>query len=173
MAKQYEIEGPDKRTYTIEVPDHATDADAIGYVKHLVAQEEAHQEKTGFMPAVKTGLQSGLSQLERGAGVVAESTGFPETAESLKTKSEETAKKAQEASEKTTEEDVAAASKNGLIPEYLAKARKNITEPAGETIGRVLPVVAAGATGNPLVIGAAGAGEYLAGAGHINELGGE
>jgi len=172
MAKQYEIEGPDKRTYTIEVPDNATDADAIGYVKHLVAQEAAHQEKTGFMPAVKTGLQSGLSQLEQGAGIVAESTGFPEMAQSLKTKGEETAKKAQEASEKTTEEDVAAASKNGLIPEYLAKARKNITEPAGETIGRVLPVVAASATGNPLAIGAAGAGEYLAGAGHISELGG-
>ena len=172
MAKQYEIEGPNKKIYTVDAPDHATAEDAFAFVQQLIDQEAAHQEKTGFMPAVKTGLQSGLSQLERGAGVVAESTGFPETAESLKTKSEETAKKAQEASEKTTEEDVAAASKNGLIPEYLAKARKNITEPAGETIGRVLPVVAAGATGNPLVIGAAGAGEYLAGAGHINELGG-
>jgi hypothetical protein len=172
MAKQYEIEGPNKKIYTVDAPDHATAEDAFAFVQQLIDQEAAHQEKTGFIPAVKTGLQSGLSQLERGAGVVAESTGFPETAESLKAKSEETAKKAQEASEKTTEEDVAAASKNGLIPEYLAKARKNITEPAGETIGRVLPVVAAGATGNPLAIGAAGAGEYLAGAGHINELGG-
>jgi len=172
MAQRITVEAPNKVRYVLEAPDDITDDEIDAHVKQLMEQDAQHEERTGFIPAVKTGLQSGLSQLERGAGVVAESTGFPETAESLKTKSEETAKKAQEASEKTTEEDVAAASKNGLIPEYLAKARKNITEPAGETIGRVLPVVAAGATGNPLVIGAAGAGEYLAGAGHINELGG-
>ena len=172
MAQRITVEAPNKVRYVLEAPDDITDGEIDAHVQRLMEEDAKHQAKTGFGPSFTTGLESGLSNLQYGAGIVAESTGFPEMAQSLKTKGEETAKKAQEASEKTTEEDVAAASKNGLIPEYLAKARKNIAEPAGETIGRVLPVVAASATGNPLAIGAAGAGEYLAGAGHISELGG-
>jgi len=149
MAQRITVEAPNKVRYVLEAPDDITDGEIDAHVQRLMEEDAKHQAKTGFGPSFTTGLESGLSNLQYGAGIVAESTGFPEMAQSLKTKGEETAKKAQEASEKTTEEDVAAASKNGLIPEYLAKARKNIAEPACETIGRVLPGVAASASVNP------------------------
>jgi hypothetical protein len=172
MPRQMSIEAPNKKVYKIEVPDGATEEDAFGYVKHLMEQEAVHQERTGFGPAFEKGLITGKSELERGAGVVAEELGFPKVAETLKGYSEEAAKKAQEASEKTTEEDVKAAEEQGLLSGIKAKANKAVLEKAGEFAGRGVPVIAATATGNPLAIGAAGAGEYLAGAGRINELGG-
>ena len=172
MPRQMTIEAPNKKVYKIEVPDDATEDDAFGYVKHLMEQEAAHQEKTGFGPSFSKGILSGKSQLESGAGVVAEELGFPNVAKTLTGYSEEAAKKAQEVAEPTTEEDVKAAEEQGLLSGLKARGNKAILEKAGELAGRAAPVIAATATGNPLAIGAAGAGEYLAGAGHIKELGG-
>ena len=172
MAQRITVEAPNKVRYVLEAPDDITDDEINAHVHKLMEEDAKHQEKTGFGPAFKTGLQSGLSQLERGAAVATEELGFPQVAETLKGYSEEAAKKAQEASEKTTEEDVKTAEEQGLLSGIKAKANKAVLEKAGEFAGRGAPVIAATATGNPLAIGAAGAGEYLAGAGHINELGG-
>ena len=172
MVQRITVEAPNKVRYVLKAPDDITDDEINAHVHKLMEEDAKHLEKTGFGPSFTTGLESGLSNLQYGAGVAAESLGFPSTAQSLKSKGEETAKKAQEASEKTTEEDVKAAEEQGVISGLKAKANKNILETAGEFGGRAAPVIAATATGNPLAIATAAGGEYLAGAGDISKRGG-
>ena len=171
MPRQMSIEAPNKKVYKIEVPDGATEEDAFGYVKHLMDQEAVHQERTGFGPAFEKGLITGKSELERGAGVVAEELGFPKAAETLKGYSEEAAKKAQEVAEPTTEEDVKAAEEQGFLSGVKAKTNKAVGEKVGEAVGRFAVPMAAGIVDAPIATAAALAGEVGAGIGAAKEAG--
>ena len=171
MAKQYEIEGPNKKIYTVDAPDNATAEDAFAFVQQLIDQEAAHQEKTGFGPAFEKGLITGKSELERGAGVVAEELGFPKAAETLKGYSEEAAKKAQEVAEPTTEEDVKAAEEQGFLSGIKAKTNKAVAEKVGEAGGRFAVPMVAGIVDAPIATAAALAGEVGAGIGTAKEAG--
>jgi hypothetical protein len=171
MAKQYEIEGPNKKIYTVDAPDNATAEDAFAFVQQLIDQEAAHQEKTGFGPAFKKGLITGKSELELGAGVVAEELGFPQAAETLKGYSEEAAKKVQEVAEPTTEEDVKAAEEQGFLSGVKAKTNKAVAEKVGEAGGRFAVPMVAGIVDAPIATAAALAGEVGAGIGAAKEAG--
>jgi hypothetical protein len=163
MAQRITVDAPNKVRYVIEGPDDITDDEIYAHVERAMEEDAKHAEKTGALPFFKKGLISGKSELERGAGVVAEELGFPEAARTLKGYSEEAAKRAQEVAEPTAETDP-----SGLIPNYL---KRKVIEPTAEAGGRFAPVIAAGIVDAPLATAAALAGEVGAGVGAAKEAG--
>ena len=133
----YSITGPDGTQYTIDGPEGATQDQVVRAIQRQIAAREAqqklHETKTGFIPAVKAGAREFVAGAE-------EALGFDKAAE-------EQRQKAAAVYEGTTEEDIARAKEQGILPTIGAYKSKYITEPLGGIVGRFGAPVAAGAAG--------------------------
>lgn len=131
----YTIEIPGKGSYTVDSPTDLTDYQAYRAVQKQIAADDIalqqHQTKTGFIPAVKAGAREFLAGAE-------EALGFDKAAE-------EQRQKAAATYEGMTEEDIARAKEQGILPTIGAYKTKYITEPLGGIVGRFGAPVAAGA----------------------------
>jgi hypothetical protein len=136
----YSITGPDGTQYTIDGPEGATQDQVVRAIQRQIAAREAqqklHETKTGFIPAVKAGAREFVAGAE-------EALGFDKAAE-------EQRQKAAAVYEGTTEEDIARAKEQGILPTIGAYKSKYITEPLGGIVGRFGAPVAAGAAGAAL-----------------------
>lgn len=136
----YSITGPDGTQYTIDGPEGATQDQVVRAIQRQIAAREAqqrlHETKTGFIPAVKAGAREFLAGAE-------EALGFEKAAE-------EQRQKAAATYEGMTEEDIARAKEQGILPTIGAYKTKYITEPLGGIVGRFGAPVAAGAAATAL-----------------------
>ena len=125
----YQIEIPGKGKFNVDSPQDLTDHQAYTAVQQQIQAQEAHLDKTGFIPALKSGVRSFIAGTE-------ETLGFKEAGA-------EQRKKAEEAYQPFTEEDLEAAKQRGVLDTVGAYKTKYLTEPLGGIIGRYgAPVVA-------------------------------
>lgn len=158
MAQRITVEAPNKVRYVLEAPDDITDDEINAHVQQLMAEDAKHEAKTGFLPNVKKGFKSGVSDIERGLGVGAEALGLEETAQRLKEASEQKALEAEQAAEPADKRDT-----HGFVPPHLK-------EQFGEAVGRFGPTMASSAFG-PVGTAVAGLAETAAGAGAASKAG--
>ena len=126
---------------TLHVPESESDLDALTKVKEANPDMDfttMHESKTGFFPALKSGVTSAGAQALRGLGEMAQGTGQTTGLESLQhlgeagiQKSKELEEKAKGMAETPTEQDP-----------FLTR---NITHPLGSVLGSVAPYVAGAA----------------------------
>ena len=125
----YQIEIPGKGKFNVDSPQDLTDHQAYTAVQQQIQAQEAHLDKTGFIPALKSGVRSFIAGTE-------ETLGFKEAGA-------EQRKKAEETYQPFTEEDLEAAKQRGVLDTVGAYKTKYLTEPLGGIIGRYgAPVVA-------------------------------
>jgi hypothetical protein len=126
---------PDGRIARYEVPEGLSPEEAENLIQQeigLQKQElEAHQKKTGFVPALKAGARGFLGGAE-------EALGFDKAAA-------EQFQKAAQTFEGTTPEDIARAKEQGVLSTIGAYKSKYITEPLGGIVGRFGAPMAAAA----------------------------
>ena len=115
---------------TIQFPDSMTPEEVTYAIENeVIPQYQEHLSKTGFIPALKSGVRSFIAGTE-------ETLGFKEAGA-------EQRKKAEEAYQPFTEEDLEAAKQRGILDTVGAYKTKYLTEPLGGIIGRYgAPVVA-------------------------------
>jgi hypothetical protein len=152
---------PDGRIAKYEVPEGLSPEE----VENLIQQEiglqkqelEAHQKKTGFMPALKAGARGFLGGAE-------EALGFDKAAA-------EQFQKAAQSYEGTTEEDIARAKEQGVLSTIGAYKSKYLTEPLGGIVGRFgAPMAAAAVLPESLIGTGAAAALARAGAMYATDL---
>jgi hypothetical protein len=114
----------------INFPDNMTPSQIADVIENeIIPQHQEHLAKTGFIPALKSGVRSFIAGTE-------ETLGFKEAGA-------EQRKKAEEAYQPFTEEDLAAAKERGVLDAIGAYKTKYLTEPLGGIVGRYgAPVVA-------------------------------
>ena len=115
---------------TIQFPDSMTPEEVTYAIENkVIPQYQEHLSKTGFIPALKSGVRSFIAGTE-------ETLGFKEAGA-------EQRKKAEEAYQPFTEGDLEAAKQRGVLDTVGAYKTKYLTEPLGGIIGRYgAPVVA-------------------------------
>ena len=115
---------------TIQFPDSMTPEEVTYAIENkVIPQYQEHLSKTGFIPALKSGVRSFIAGTE-------ETLGFKEAGA-------EQRKKAEETYQPFTEEDLEAAKQRGVLDTVGAYKTKYLTEPLGGIIGRYgAPVVA-------------------------------
>ena len=115
---------------TIQFPDSMTPEEVTYVIENeVIPQYQEHLSKTGFIPALKSGVRSFIAGTE-------ETLGFKEAGA-------EQRKKAEEAYQPFTEGDLEAAKQRGVLDTVGAYKTKYLTEPLGGIIGRYgAPVVA-------------------------------
>lgn len=152
---------PDGRIARYEVPEGLSPEEAENLIQQeigLQKQElEAHQKKTGFMPALKAGARGFLGGAE-------EALGFDKAAA-------EQFQKAAQSYEGTTEEDIARAKEQGVLSTIGAYKSKYLTEPLGGIVGRFgAPMAAAAVLPESLIGTGAAAALARAGAMYATDL---
>ena len=106
----------------------------------VIPQYQAHLDKTGFMPALKSGFHKFVGGTE-------EALGFKQAAEEQRQKIAEF--------EGMTEADVKAAKERGLFSGIGATLTKELTEPIGGIVGRYgIPTAASLIARTPIGFGA-------------------
>ena len=126
----YQIEIPGKGKFNVDSPQDLTDHQAYTAVQQQIQAQEAHLDKTGFVPALKAGARQFLAGTE-------ETLGFKEAGA-------EQRKKAEETYQPFTEEDLEAAKQRGILDTVGAYKTKYLTEPLGGIVGRYGAPIAAG-----------------------------
>ena len=114
----------------INFPDTMTPEDIASAIEtDIIPKYQEHLSKTGFIPALKSGVRSFIAGTE-------ETLGFKEAGA-------EQRRKAEEAYQPITEADVEAAKQRGVLDAIGAYKTKYLTEPLGGIVGRYgAPVVA-------------------------------
>ena len=127
----------------INFPDNMTPSQIADVIENeIIPQHQEHLAKTGFIPALKSGVRSFIAGTE-------ETLGFKEAGA-------EQRRKAEEAYQPFTEQDLAAAKERGVIDTIGAYKTKYITEPLGGIVGRYGAPVVAGMLAPEAGIGAVG-----------------
>ncbi len=115
----------------INFPDNMTPSQIADVIEtQIIPQHQEHLAKTGFIPALKSGVRSFIAGTE-------ETLGFKEAGA-------EQRRKAEEAYQPFTEQDLAAAKERGVIDTIGAYKTKYLTEPLGGIAGRFGVPIAAG-----------------------------
>jgi hypothetical protein len=127
----------------INFPDNMTPSQIADVIEtEIIPQHQEHLAKTGFIPALKSGVRSFIAGTE-------ETLGFKEAGA-------EQRKKAEEAYQPFTEEDLAAAKERGVLDTIGAYKTKYLTEPLGGIVGRYGAPVVAGMLAPEAGVGAIG-----------------
>jgi hypothetical protein len=127
----------------INFPDNMTPSQIADVIEtQIIPQHQEHLAKTGFIPALKSGVRSFIAGTE-------ETLGFKEAGA-------EQRRKAEEAYQPFTEEDLAAAKERGVFDAIGAYKTKYLTEPLGGIVGRYGAPVVAGMLAPEAGIGAIG-----------------
>ena len=142
---QYEIQIPGKGTFEVTSPEPLSDAQAYMAALQQANSAPPPEDKTGFMSALGASTRAGFGEAASGIGALLGSQRLSEFGESQQ-------KKAAEKFTPTSEADIEAAYKRGILPEAGAYLSKYVTEPAGQAIGSLL-----GRYGAPIAGGAAAA----------------
>ena len=141
----------------VEVPKGLSDEEALKLAKEQFPEgfEEyaKHKEKTGLLPAVKSGFTSGAGSALEGLGNLFKS-------EDVAKYGKELTQTAAEQYEPTTAEDIGVARRQGITSLLGTGLSKYITEPVGGAVGSL-----AGRYGAPIAAGAVGS--YVAPAGAV------
>jgi hypothetical protein len=138
---QYEIEIPGRGTFQVSSPTPLTDAQAYAAALNQ-ASSTPPEDKTGFSSALGAGFRGGVGETATGLG---ELTGIEALTQFGKRQQEAAAK----GFTPTSEADIEAASKRGMLPEAGAYFSKYISEPLGGLVGGL-----AGRYGAPIAAGA-------------------
>lgn len=127
----------------INFPDNMTPSQIADVIEtQIIPQHQEHLAKTGFIPALKSGVRSFIAGTE-------ETLGFKEAGA-------EQRRKAEEAYQPFTEEDLAAAKERGVLDAIGAYKTKYLTEPLGGIVGRYGAPVVAGMLAPEAGVGAIG-----------------
>ena len=127
----------------INFPDSMTPEDIASAIEtDIIPKYQEHLSKTGFIPALKSGVRSFIAGTE-------ETLGFKEAGA-------EQRKKAEEAYQPFTEEDLEAAKQRGVLDTIGAYKTKYLTEPLGGIVGRYGAPVVAGMLAPEAGVGAIG-----------------
>ena len=133
------------RIGSVNFPDDMPHEDIVNAIQsEIIPAYETHLEKTGFVNASIGGIKRGLGSTNEASAQVLDSAGYPDIASGRRKAAEEYLAEAQQTHEATTGSDVAAAWDQGVIPGAMKWATKNITEPAGNILGRFGPPTVAG-----------------------------
>jgi len=155
----YQIEIPGKGKFNVDSPEDLTDHQAYTAVQQQIQAQEAHLEKTGFVPALKAGARQFLAGTE-------ETLGFKEAGA-------EQRKKAEETYQPFTEEDLEAAKQRGILDTVGAYKTKYLTEPLGGIVGRYGAPIAAGMLAPEAGVGVIGGAALRGLAGTAVDIGAE
>lgn len=133
----------------VNFPDEMSHEDIVNAIEtEVIPSYEAHVEKTGPVNAAIGAFKSGMGAANEGIAQPLESMGLHDLAEGRRKAAEEYKGEAAEAFEPTSDEEVAAAQNQGVVPGALKWAKKNLGETVGDIAGRYgVPTVAGMAAG--------------------------
>jgi len=130
----------------VEVPKGLSDEEALKLAKEQFPEGfedyAKHKEKTGLLPAVKSGFTSGAGSALEGLGNLFKS-------EDIAKYGKELTQAAAEQYQPTTEQDIAVARRQGITSLLGTGLSKYITEPVGGAVGSIV-----GRYGAPIAAGA-------------------
>ena len=145
----YEMQLPDGSV--VEVPDAMPPEQARQHMLHQFP-DQFPGRKSGFVPAVKAGFDSGFGSSEHYGAALAEKAGFPSLAAYLKDKAAKNEQTTAGEFDPTTSEDKG----------FMARVRQYVTEPAGGMVGSMGPAMVAGAAGSAVAGPAGGVAGFMA-----------
>jgi hypothetical protein len=128
----------------VEFPDEMSmEAIANAIQTHIVPAYKAHVEKTGPISAISGAFKKSMASANEGIAQPLEEFGFPEAAAGRRKAAEEYKNEAAQTYEGVSDEEVATARQQGVIPGALKWGEKEIVEPIAGIIGRYGPQTAA------------------------------
>jgi len=133
----------------VEFPDEMSQDAIVNAIQtHIIPAYKAHVEKTGPISAISGAFKKSMASANEGIAQPLEEFGFPEAAAGRRKAAEEYKNEAAQTYEGVSDEEVAAARQQGVIPGALKWGEKEIVEPIAGIVGRYgVPTVAGMAAG--------------------------
>jgi hypothetical protein len=128
----------------VEFPDEMSQDAIVNAIQtHIIPAYKAHVEKTGPISAISGAFKKSMASANEGIAQPLEEFGFPEAAAGRRKAAEEYKNEAAQTYEGVSDEEVATARQQGVIPGALKWGEKEIVEPIAGIIGRYGPQTAA------------------------------